>query len=632
MQATLKSFGSLLLVLLLLGGSALIGVWRSQHRGIVGAQLLDEDDHPAAPLLVPNSPLRTDGIGFIAPVEQEVDLPRVDTLTVFAVPREQLDLADDLRRVQRAVRRAGRFSPADLTALATLLNAEQRERTPELTAAVQIIVDEFSEAARQRLPAEFLPAALQLANLLTPEAARFRNAAVLLQQIDQAREREEKLASAEAVLASVSARPARLQLALLAFREVLVSDPGNSRAIAGIEQIERRLIDRAMALVQDGDFARAAEVLDEAAAVRTQSTEVAQARAQFRASRLQREGELLNQFETALAAREVSAAATILESLRQVPIATERAQELAERLQNTQLYGGYRPAESFSDTLAQGGSGPRMRVLPVGRFRMGSPDAEAGRQKNEGPSRTLRMVRGLAMAQTEVTVADFRAFVEATQYVTDAEKLGSSAAYQERSGRIQRTRGANWRKNFRGDSAGAKAPVVHVSFNDARAYAKWLSGQTEQVYRLPTEAEFEYALRAGTSTPYWWGDGSPDEVVENLTGAQDSSRSQRRWNTAFAGYGDGHWGPAPVRSFKPNAFGLYDMAGNVSEWVEDCWHDSYVRAPENMQAWVNPGCDLRVVRGGSWGSPPVEVRSAYRIGVVAENRGARIGFRVVREL
>ena len=164
------------------------------------------------------------------------------------------------------------------------------------------------------------------------------------------------------------------------------------------------------------------------------------------------------------------------------------------------------------------------------------------------------------------------------------------------------------------------------------AYLRWLAGETGQRYRLPTEAEFEYSLRAGSRTRYWWGDGTPSQLLENLTGENDQSSTDRRWNRAFAGYTDRFWGPAPAKSFKPNSFGLYDLAGNVSEWVEDCWHDSYARAPRGPEAWVNPGCDLRVARGGSWGSAPDDVRSAHRQAVSASGRGPRTGFRVLREL
>ena len=106
----------------------------------------------------------------------------------------------------------------------------------------------------------------------------------------------------------------------------------------------------------------------------------------------------------------------------------------------------------------------------------------------------------------------------------------------------------------------------------------------------------------------------------------------RRWNNAFMDYRDGWWGPAPVASFDANAFGLHDVAGNVSEWVADCWHDGYRRAPTDGEAWVNPGCRTRVMRGGAWASAPEQTRSAWRAPAGADTTNARLGFRVVRDL
>ena len=117
-----------------------------------------------------------------------------------------------------------------------------------------------------------------------------------------------------------------------------------------------------------------------------------------------------------------------------------------------------------------------------------------------------------------------------------------------------------------------------------------------------------------------------------MTGDRDRSPGKRSWGRAFADYGDGHWGPGPVKEYPPNPFGLFDLDGNLSEWVDDCWHDNYVRAPRDSSAWINPGCERRVIRGGSWGSAPDQVRSAYRLGVRADSRSARVGFRVARDL
>jgi formylglycine-generating enzyme required for sulfatase activity len=117
-----------------------------------------------------------------------------------------------------------------------------------------------------------------------------------------------------------------------------------------------------------------------------------------------------------------------------------------------------------------------------------------------------------------------------------------------------------------------------------------------------------------------------------LTGDGDRSRSKRAWGNAFRHYRDGFWGPAPVARFEANAFGLHDMGSNVSEWVEDCWHQNYLRAPEDGSAWVNRGCTRRVIRGASWGSEPDKARAAYRLGVNADTSSARVGFRVARDL
>jgi formylglycine-generating enzyme required for sulfatase activity len=121
-------------------------------------------------------------------------------------------------------------------------------------------------------------------------------------------------------------------------------------------------------------------------------------------------------------------------------------------------------------------------------------------------------------------------------------------------------------------------------------------------------------------------------VVENLTGSGDVSRSRRSWSVAFENYDDEHWGPAEVGSFKPNPFGLYDIGGNVGEWVRDCWHETYLRAPTDGSAWVNPGCGQRVIRGGYWASSPAQTRAAFRLFARPDHSDARVGFRIARDL
>lgn len=235
------------------------------------------------------------------------------------------------------------------------------------------------------------------------------------------------------------------------------------------------------------------------------------------------------------------------------------------------------------------------------------------------------------MAVTEVTVADFALFVKSANSRPRATRRGHSIVYDERSGNFIRRSGVDWRSGYDGNRAFANDPVMHVSVRDAEAYAVWLSEQTGHAYRLPSEAEFEYGLRAGGSGRYAWGnDGVPPKGTGNFTGSLDRSPSGRHWANAFIGYGDGYWGAAPVATFKANAWGLHDMDGNLSEWVADCWHSSYRRAPSDGAAWFNPGCRARVIRGGNWANAPQQSRAAWRQSQDSDTTSARIGFRLVR--
>jgi len=158
-------------------------------------------------------------------------------------------------------------------------------------------------------------------------------------------------------------------------------------------------------------------------------------------------------------------------------------------------------------------------------------------------------------------------------------------------------------------------PVINVSWSDARAYARWLSEQTGNNYRLPSEAEWEYATRAGSVSNFWWDDGSdnPHANCFNCGSEWDSLRT------------------ATVGSFEANAFGLHDMTGNVQEWTEDCYHGSYHDAPVDGSARMLAGCTMRVVRGGAYTSPLDTLRSAKRSQYDQDIRLDNLGFRIVRE-
>ncbi len=241
----------------------------------------------------------------------------------------------------------------------------------------------------------------------------------------------------------------------------------------------------------------------------------------------------------------------------------------------------------FRDRLKSGGEGPEMVVIPAGSFQMG--DVQGGGDKDELPVRTVRIQNPFAIGRYEATFGEYDQFTKATN-----RQFASDQAW----GRGRR-------------------PVIFVSWQDAVEYAKWLSLQSGKPYRLPTEAEWEYAARAGNPTAYWWG----KDWVRGMA------------NCSGSGCGS-QWGKktAPVGSFKPNPFGLYDTAGNVWEWVEECWHDNYSGAPTDGSAWTSGGnCARRVIRGGSWENTPRNLRSSKRGRYYPENRDYFIGFRLVQE-
>lgn len=417
------------------------------------------------------------------------------------------------------------------------------------------------------------------------------------------------------------------------FREALALDARNSRARQGLAAAESGLIRRAEEAARVRDFASAGAWLAEASKVRDSSPTIADAFErieQIRAAALVqlRDGGLqdLTTPQGLKPARE-----KLAEALRIALPGDAVVAQLRERIELATHYGSFRPGQVFSDALRDGGRGPQMIVVPHGGFQMGASDSEPGATDAERPSHYVRFERGFAMAITEVTVGDFERYVKTTNARPRATRRGHSVVYDERSGNFIRRSGVDWRSDYDGGRALGNAPVMHVSVRDAENYAAWLTEQTGRSYRLPSEAEFEYAMRAGSSGRYPWGDaGTPPPGSGNFTGSKDVSPSGRHWHNAFVGYGDGWWGPAPVASFQANGFGLHDMGGNLSEWVADCWHASYRRAPSDGVAWFNPGCRSRVIRGGNWANAPEQTRAAWRQSQDSDTTNARIGFRLVR--
>jgi formylglycine-generating enzyme required for sulfatase activity len=381
------------------------------------------------------------------------------------------------------------------------------------------------------------------------------------------------------------------------------------------------------------DFDAASRWLERAAQVRDSAPTIADARQRVGAIRDSRIAALRERGIGDLATLRGQRTARVLlaEVLRIAEPGDPVAADFRTRIDLATHYGLFRPGQAFTDAMTAGGRAPEMIVIPHGGFRMGATESELGSVESEKPAHYVRFDRGFAMSRQAITVGEFRRFVQATRYRPRATRRGHSVVYDERSGNFARRSGVDWQSDYAGARAADSLPVLHVSVRDAEAYAQWLSAQTGKSYRLPSEAEFEYALRAGSQGRYPWGsDGVPTARFGNLTGGNDVSPSGRHWNNAFVSYGDGYWGPAPGGSYLPNAFGLYDLGSNVSEWVSDCWHASYRRAPADGASWFNPGCRSRVVRGGSWASSPVQARAAWRSASDSDMTNARVGFRVVR--
>ncbi len=438
-------------------------------------------------------------------------------------------------------------------------------------------------------------------------------------------ERGRRLESVGSLIAPRSANAAA------AYRHALAIDPASTAARAGLDRIEAVFTTRALVEANAAHYPRAEQLLAQAAHVRGGSPGLTDAQARVLAIRQKHALLLKSEVDAALDAGDPDRAAALLTRIEVAMPRSPLAAEVRRRIANARLYGRYLPSQVFSDALASGGRSPDMVVIPVGSFTMGSPDDENGHEADESPQRTIAFAHGFAMARTEVTVEQFGRFVKATHYRSDAERSGHSMIYDEAQGKLVARDGVSWRDDHLGKPAAAQLPVLHVSWNDAQAYTIWLSSQTAHLYRLPSEAEFEYALRAGGAGAWPWTGSKPPRAVGNLAGS-DPSPGGRRWGDAFANYADGYWGPAPVARFAASAFGLYDMVGNVSEWTQDCWHDGYRRAPQDASAWVNPGCAQRVVRGASWASAPAQARSAWRTHANADEGSSRLGFRVVREL
>ncbi len=242
-----------------------------------------------------------------------------------------------------------------------------------------------------------------------------------------------------------------------------------------------------------------------------------------------------------------------------------------------------------------------MVIVPAGRFLMGSPEYEPGRSSDEGPQHWVRIPKAFAVGKYAVTFAEWDA------YVADAGWLGAARPKAGDGG---------WGRAVR--------PVVDVSWDDAQAFANWLSEKTQKPYRLLSEAEFEWAARAGTVTPFWWGS----------TIAPDQANYDGRAEPYVGGGSKGEFRQmtVPVNAFEPNPWGLYQVHGNAATWTQDCWKDSYADTPTDGSGEAAGECARRIFRGGSWSSLPKHLRAAQRGWSFPDSRRYEIGFRVARTI
>lgn len=243
----------------------------------------------------------------------------------------------------------------------------------------------------------------------------------------------------------------------------------------------------------------------------------------------------------------------------------------------------YTPGQTFHDCP----NCPEMVVVPVGNFIMGSAKDERGHVTTESPQHKVSIAKPFAVGKYAVTFAEWDACV------ADGGCNSYKPPYNDWW----------WRRNDR--------PVIHVSWDDTQNYMAWLTKKTGKKYRLLAEAEREYVTRTGTSSPFWWG----EKITADKANFSDNERNR---------------GILPVKSFQPNPWGLYQVHGNIWEWVEDCWHDDYTGAPDDGSAWITEQCESRVIRGGSFILGPDKLRAASRDCLVPYFRDLDVGFRVAR--
>ena len=414
--------------------------------------------------------------------------------------------------------------------------------------------------------------------------------------------------------------------AVACYREVLARDRANIKALDGLQRVFQKYAAWARKALKAGEVAKARGFVEKLKGLNPEAPEVediqaeivrvqkegteSKQRAHAERERLAREKAERERAERERLAREKADRERLArEKAERDRLAREKAErerlarERAERkrLARVAAKRRWREALKRKPNFKDCPGCPEMVVVWEGRFAMGSPPSEAGRRGSEGPVHRVTIPTPFAVGKFEVTFAEWDVCV----------KAGGCNGY--RPSDKDRGRGRN--------------PVINVRWHDAKSYVQWLSQQTGRPYRLLSEAEWEYAARAGTTTSRYWGE-DVSEQCSYANGRDESSAEFVGWWTG-AECEDGFIFNSPVGRFLANRFGVFDMLGNVWEWVEDCWHDNYAGAPANGNAWTTGGdCERRVLRGGSRSAKPTRIRSAARGHGALGLRNGHTGFRV----
>lgn len=561
-------------------------------------------------------------------LESILDVPawQIDLATIEALTNEEL-----VKSILTAIENKKYYQPENDNALFFLLNLKSidpenshiEELTQNLTAKIATIAETAIQQNNDKT--------------LTTTISRLKTLAMSQNSIKYL---EEKLASIKTINKLYKKGHNQVNNNLIVeedsndawhtAKQCLEVDLNNPKTKLLVSQVIDILVSNALRAAEEIDFQLANRQIEQAGLLTPDSQLVFTTKDRIDELKRQRYLWLEQQMSIAIDQNNVNRAIKMMAQLEEIGIQQSQLLEYNNEIDRMTIFGKYTPLQVISSTTKDKQNLPTMVVMPIGKFNMGSNNGP----KNEKPKHNVNINYGFAVSQNEISIVDFKLFIENSGYNTDAEKNKSSKIYDLRTGRLKNKNRITWKNNYIGKKAHDDEPVIHVSWNDAIAYTQWLSQQTGESYRLLTESEFEYILRAGSTSYYPWGDENPIQIIENLTGKQDKSKGNSRmnWKKGFEKYNDKYWGPAPVGSFIPNPFKLNDTAGNVMEWVMDCWHDSYARAPLDGSSWTNLGCDDHVIRGGSWSSAKNGFSSTHRFKARSNFTDARLGFRIAMDL